>query len=278
VGQQIVVTNHANAQVIFSLDPVAPAGAQLTNGIFRWTPSCGQGSSTNIITIWATDVLYPTVSNHMTFLVSVGDCVQLGVGSSASLSGQETCVPVQLANASSPLNHVQFTLQFPPNQVANLSISSTNIAVGAAILQSFSSTQAVFSVGALTGRTFQAPTILAEVCLQASGPQSGFLPLLLTGIQGTKTNGAAVGNPGGTPGQIVVLADQPLLQASPGTNATLTLTLYGIPGSNYVIQSASDLSGSWQPGLSVTPSRVNTPITVGGVSTNAIQFYRVYRP
>ena len=59
-----------------------PAGAAITtNGLFRWTPACDQGSSTNIITIWATDVQYPSVSNYMTFLVTVGDCVELGVGS-----------------------------------------------------------------------------------------------------------------------------------------------------------------------------------------------------
>jgi transcriptional regulator with XRE-family HTH domain len=86
VGQNLVITNRANTQVTFSLDPVDPAGAAITtNGIFRWTPACNQGSSTNIITIWATDVQYPTVSNYMTFLVTVGDCVELSVGSAAPM-------------------------------------------------------------------------------------------------------------------------------------------------------------------------------------------------
>jgi hypothetical protein len=280
VGQQLVITNQANAPVIFSLDPVAPAGATITtNGLFRWTPACGQGTSTNIVTIWAADTQYPSVSNHMTFLVTVGDCVQLGVGSAALLSGQAACVPVNLASSSVPLNNVQFTLQFPANQVTNLSISSTNIAVGAAIVESASSTQAVFSVSALSGRLLQGPANLAEICFDAAEPHSGFVSLALSGIQGTKSNGGLVGNATGASGQLAVVAAEPLLQPGFGTNRAFVLTLYGIPGSNYVILSASALNSTWQSNLTMTPSNVANPIVIGGPGSNPpVQFYRAYQP
>jgi hypothetical protein len=280
VGQTLLITNQANTQVIFTGDPVNPLGSSITtNGLFRWTPSCGQGSSTNIVTLWATDVQYPTVSNHMTFLVTVGDCVQLGVGSAALVSGQEACVPVNLASSSVPLNNVQFTLQFPANQVTNLSISSTNLAVGAAILQSVSPTQAVFSVSALTGRTLQGPANLAEICFQASTAHSGFVLLALTGVQGTKSGGGSVGNSSSASGQLVVVAAEPLLQAGRQTNAAFALTLYGLPGSNYIIQSAADLSGNWQSNLSLTITGIVNAIPVGGPSSNPpVQFYRAYKP
>jgi hypothetical protein len=280
VGQNLMITNRANTQVTFSLDPVDPAGAAMTtNGIFRWTPACNQGSSTNIITIWATDIQYPTVSNYMTFLVTVGDCVELSVGSAALLSGQEACVPVNLVSSSVPLNNVEFTLQFPTNRVTNLSISSTNIAVGAAIVQSSSSSQAQFSVSALSGRSLQGPANIAQICFEALGAHSAFVSLTMTGVQGTKSNGGLVGNLNGVSGQVVVVAAEPLLQAGMGTNSTFVLTLYGIPGSNYVIQSSSDLNGNqWQLDTSMTLSNVATPIFVGGVSSNPpVQFYRAYQ-
>jgi len=280
VGQPLVVTNHANTQVIFSLDPVDPAGSVInTNGIFRWTPACGQGSSTNIITLWATDVQYPTVSNHMTFLVAVGDCVDLGVGSAALVSGQAACVPVNLASSSTPLNSVQFTLLFPANQVSDLSISSTNLAVGAAVMESFSPTQAIFSVSALSGRVLQGPANLAEVCFQASGAHSGFLPLTMTGVLGAKSTGGSVGNSTGAAGQLAVVADEPLLQAGRPTNSAFVLTLYGVPGSNYVIQTSATIGGAWQTNLSLTLTNVVNPILIGGGSSNPpMQFYRAYKP
>jgi hypothetical protein len=278
VGQHLIVTNQANAQVTFSLDPVDPRGSAITtNGLFTWTPACEQGSSTNIVTIWATDVQYPTVSNSMTFLVTVGDCLQLSVGSAALPSGQSACVPVNL-NSSLPLNTVQFALLFPTNQITGLSISSTNLAVGAAILLSSSSSQALFSVSALSGRLLQGPANIAQICFEASGAHSGFVPLTLTSVQGTKSNGSLVGNSSGAAGQVALVAAEPLLQAGLGTNSTFYLMLYGIPGSNYVIQSSPALIGNqWQSQMSMRLSNVANSIVVGGSSNPPVQFYRAYR-
>jgi len=277
VGQNLVVTNNANTPVTWSLDPVCPAGSSIdTNGIFQWTPACDQGSTTNIVTLWATDVQYPSVSNHMTFLVTVGDCVELSAGSVALLTGQDACIPIDLQSSSLPLNDLQFTLRFPANQVADLSISSTNDNVGAAIMISSSPTQAVFSVTALTGRSLQGPANIANVCFQASGQHSAFVPLTLAGIQGTSSSRTLVGNSGGSPGQLVLVAGQPLLQAGLGTNnSTLVITLYGAPGSNYVLQTVSALGGNWQSNSTITLSNIITPIVVG-VATNGSQFYRAY--
>jgi hypothetical protein len=185
---------------------------------------------------------------------------------------------VNLISSSVPLNNVQFTLQFPTDQVSNLSISSTNLAVGAAIIESSSPAQAQFSVSALSGRLLQGPANIAEVCFQASDAHSTFVPLTMTGVQGTKSNGTLVGNSSGGSGQLAVVAAEPLLQAGLQTNAAFVLTLYGIPGSNYVIQSSSALNGTWQSNLSMTLSNVANPIIIGGASSNPpIQFYRAYK-
>src|SRR5208337_3569721 len=154
VGQQIYFTNTANEAVTYSLDPIDPAGASITtNGIFRWAPSCQQGSSTNLIIVWGTDIQAPTVSNLMAFQVTVGDCVEVSIGSVAVQVGQEACVPVKLISSSIPLGELQFTLLFPGNQLTNWVISSTNIAVGSAIVQTASVSQVQFAISALSGHS-----------------------------------------------------------------------------------------------------------------------------
>jgi hypothetical protein len=280
VGQTLTITNEANYPVTYSLDPRDPPGSRITSsGILSWTPACDQGTSTNEFTIWATDIEYPTVSNSMSFPVAVGDCVELSIGSAALQSGQNACVPVNLISSSVPLNALEFTIQFPTNQITSLSISSTNIAVGAAILVSASSSQAQFSVSALSGRTLLGPANIAEICFVAQGAHSTLGSLRMTDVQGTRPNGAQVGNTAGEPGQVVVVAAEPLLQVGMGTNSAFILTLYGIPGSNYMIQSASDLGGSnWQSNMNLILSNVVNPIPVGGGGSNPpVQFYRAYR-
>ena len=85
VGQGVVITNRAQVStppVSFSLDSSAPVGATIsTNGIFKWSPACAQGSTTNLITIWATDSGTPPLSSSMSFVVVVSECIQVGIGS-----------------------------------------------------------------------------------------------------------------------------------------------------------------------------------------------------
>jgi hypothetical protein len=278
VGQYLAFVNQANAPVIYSLDPSDPAGAAITtNGIFTWSPSCDQGTTTNQIIVWATDILYPTVSNSMTFQVTVGDCVQLSVGTAAVQTGQSACVPVTLVGASVPLNDIQFTLQFPASHLTNWFITSTNIAVGAAILRSSSATEARFEVSALSGRLLQGPAIIAQVCFQTLGTHSGFVPLVMSNMQGTEADGALAGNPSGASGQVTVIAAEPLLQAAVVTNSAIVLTLYGNPGSNYVIQSASSLTGSrWQSIMSMMQNNVSSQFNID-TSNAPAQYFRAYQ-
>jgi hypothetical protein len=75
----------------------APPGASInpTNGIFSWSPACAQGSTTNLITIWTTDSGTPPLSNWVSFLVTVPECIEARLGSTVMLAGQTSSVPVQ---------------------------------------------------------------------------------------------------------------------------------------------------------------------------------------
>ena len=106
----------------------------------------------------------------------------------------------------------------------------------------------------MSGRSLQGPANIAEICFQTLGAHSGFATLMVTNMQGTGTNGALAGGSTGMAGTVTVVAAEPLLQAGTGTNATILLTLYGNPGSNYVIQSSTTLnSNDWHTAMSATP-------------------------
>ena len=55
----------------------APDGLTLvSNSIIAWTPTCAQGGSSNVVTVWAVENVSPYFSNSMSFavLVAVRDC------------------------------------------------------------------------------------------------------------------------------------------------------------------------------------------------------------
>jgi len=278
VGSTAAITNQANSPVFFSLDPRDPPGSYITqDGIFTWTPACEQGSSTNPITIWATVIQNPSVSNSMTFQVIVGECAQVGVGSVAVPTGQTACVPVNLVS-SVALSDLQVTLRFPSNRLGNWSISSTNVAVGAAVLQFATPTEARFELRSLAGRSLEGPATVAEVCFQALGTHSAFVPLVVGNVLATSVDGQPVGNASGLAGQVVVAASEPLLQAAVGPDSVPVLMLYGVPGTSYVVQSAPGLTGNqWQTAASFVQTNVMQVLTGNGGSAPRMQFYRGYR-
>jgi uncharacterized repeat protein (TIGR01451 family) len=62
----------AGDTLTFSLGPGAPAGSGISpSGLFSWTPTQAQASSTNLITVWVTDNGSPSLSATQTFYVVV---------------------------------------------------------------------------------------------------------------------------------------------------------------------------------------------------------------
>jgi hypothetical protein len=109
------------------------------------------------------------------------------------------------------------------------------------------------------------------------GTHSGFVPLVMSNMQGTEADGALAGNPSGASGQVTVIAAEPLLQAAVVTNSAIVLTLYGNPGSNYVIQSASSLTGSrWQSIMSMMQNNVSSQFNID-TSNAPAQYFRAYQ-
>jgi uncharacterized repeat protein (TIGR03803 family) len=277
VGQNIVISNSAvvaTPPVTFSLDASAPPGAEITtNGVFNWDPSCAQGSTTNEITIWATDSGTPQLSNSMTFFITVGECVQLGVGSAVLQVGTSKGIPVSLFSTVG-ITNLSFVLGVPANRFTNFTITSSNASIATATVQTAGSSPPLFILAAQPGQTMQSSSVLGTIGFTALAGNSAFVPVLATNISGFKSDGSAAGNVTSLPGQITVLGLHPLLAPTLNGNSTVTLTLYGNPGSNYQLAYTTNLAlTNWQAGSNILLTNVQQNINVP--ATNAQMYFRL---
>jgi hypothetical protein len=252
VGQRLLITNFAqdpDLPITFSLGSGAPAGAFVhTNGVFAWAPTCAQASTTNLITIWATDSYSIPLSNSVSFVVVVGDCLQISVGSTVMQVGTTSSVPASLISTLG-LTNVTFVVACPTNYFTNWVMTSSNSAIGTTLVQCLDSSNTMFNLAASGGQTVSGvPTLLGSLSFTAFPGSSTFVPLIVTNVVGIKADGTPVSNTFGKPGRVVLIGLQPLLEGSLDTNSSRILTIYGNPGSNYHLAFSTNLPAtSWEP-------------------------------
>jgi hypothetical protein len=249
-GQSVIITNEVQAAtppVTFSLGRFAPAGASIsTNGIFEWTPTCPQGSSTNLITIWATDSGNPPLSNSMTFTVIVGECVRVAIGSTVVQVGQTGGVPITLLS-SVGLTNLNFTLLNPSQRFTSWAFASSNSSIATAVVEALASSNVFLNIATLSGQFLSSNSLLGTMFISPLPGDSAFLPMVGSNVLGTKLDGSVVGNMFSQAGRVVVIGPEPLLEAWFGSNSIAMLTLYGNPGTNYQFLSNTNLaSTNWQ--------------------------------
>jgi alpha-L-arabinofuranosidase len=280
-GQQLIVTNVAYDQnaVAFSLGSSAPAGATIsTNGIFQWTPTCGQGSTTNLITVLATDNGAPPMTGSNSFLVTVAECLEAGLGNTVMLAGQTSSVPIRLLSTTA-LTNMAFTVLFPPDRfTTNFALVVNAPQVLTQQWRLLGSGQVELSFALQTNTVLHGPTNVGELRFVALPNQSSaFVPLPLADVNGYMPNGSLAGNTHGDPGRVVVIGAEPLLQANASDNGTALLTLYGEPGASYTIASTTNISdATWQPGWSLSLTGLWQTYQIP--ATNPARLFRASKP
>jgi hypothetical protein len=273
--RQIQATDPEGNDFTFSLAPGAPAGAVITtNGLFDWTPACDQGGTTNLITISATDNGLPPASSSMAFTISVGDCLQIGVGSTVVQVGTTGSVPVTVFSSAGVTN-LSFILAYPTNRFANWTIAASNSVVGTATAQTLDSAQAIFNVTAAAGGSLQGSALLGSVFFKALPAPSAFVPLTVASAAGTKSDQSAVGSIVTGAGRVVVIGAQSLLEAKIEAGSQRQVVLYGNPGDSYQLAYTTNLAGTnWLPIWRVPMTNLYQTFGVGDVVPQV--FYRAW--
>jgi hypothetical protein len=109
-----------------------------------------------------------------------------------------------------------------------------------------------------------------------AGGNWALAPLIVTNIAATASNGAPAGPDFGQSGSLLLIAAQPSLQASVANGSALVLTLYGNPGSNYTVVTATNLAPpiTWTVLTNLTLTNAVQAINAGP-ATNSMEFFAI---
>jgi hypothetical protein len=264
-------------QLVYSLGAGAPAGIRLnsTNGFFFWVPSRANAASTNLITVRVTDNGAPALSGARNFTVVVKDYMEVSVGSAILEVGQQTNVTIDLAS-STPLTSVAFSLSLPTGRLTSLSLENLVPDFALEALDLSQPNVAAISFTVLPGQLLSGTQQLARLHFTAPiGQSSAFVPLMLSGVTGQRAQAGLAPTVLANQGRVVVVNGQPLLDANLDSIGARTLTLYGLPGTNYLIQTSSVPASpaSWGPWRSITLTNL-LQTTEANAATNGVIFYR----
>lgn len=263
-------------QLSYALLPGAPTGATIhpSNAVFRWLPSRADAATTNAITVRVTDNGTPPLNASRAFTVVVRDYFELGLGSAVLEAGQTVNVRIDLT-ASAPLTNLSFTLALPPGRFSSVTLDNLVPAVASASLSFLVANVATVQFTALPGQTIGGTQLLARLNFTAVPVQSSaFVPLHLDTVTAQRATSGLAPTALLNDGRLVIVNGQPLLEAALDRGGSRSLTLYGQPGTNYVIETTGTPSNpaSWTPLLNRTPASLQETISIGN-SSPAI-FYR----
>ena len=281
VGSLLRITNtvtdpdiHAN-KFTFALANGAPPTARIfKNGVIAWKPEKTDALTTNRITVVVTDDGVPPLSDSKTINIAVSEFVQLSLGSAIARAGQTGAVSIGIESPV-PVMNIQFQLDTDLNRLVSFALRDLSSAVEATSIQQPDPQHLSFAF-TLQPTASHAGTVLATLEFRAAANQtSAFVPLRVLDLSARQPSADAVAATLPVDGRVTVIAIESLLEATVSGNGQRSLTLYGVPGSPYVIQSTGNYI-DWQTFRQGTLTDFLKPIDVAP-SSPAI-FYRVVQP
>ena len=199
----------------------------------------------------------------------------LAIGSTVVLAGTTGGVAVAFSTLA-PVTNVQVAVDFPQYLLTNWSVSALSPLVGTAFVSNNSRLYLTFSP--TNGQSISNTQQLGQINFASINNQpSAFLPLPVAGATAPMLDGTTY-----TPykttqsGEVVVLHTNSLLRAFRGTNGQEYLTLYGLNGTNYAIESATNLAPpiAWQTAYTALTPTNFIALTPGFGTTNQAMFFR----
>lgn len=262
--------------VTYSFGPGVPATATLDpdTGDFRWPVPLTAAGTTNVITVRATDDGEPSLTATQQFSVTVPHFVWLTLGETNLFTGQTSGVPVRVIS-SAPWRELSFELEIPSGTLSQLGLSNVVSPFTEASLSPLNAVRSLLAFSNAPSHELQGTQQLAQLTFEAVSPLSAAVPLAPQDFGATFAEGSPFLTTLISQGRVVIVADQPVLDALTLNSNRHFLRLYGNPGETYEIQTATNVTPPvfWLPFTELLLS--NIVQTVDG-DTNNVPF-RVYR-
>jgi hypothetical protein len=283
-GQLLTFTNMVSSGTPvgvyqFSLDSGASGASVVSsNGVFNWTPTCDQASTSNRFTVRVTDSGQTSLADTASFSVFVKECVSPQLGRLVLEAGLTGRVPVLLVSTT-PLTNLTMRLTLPGSSLVNPTLEIIAPQICTSSVQAISSNQFQLNFGTCDGQFLVGTQQVAWLNFTALTNQtSAFLGLSLDNLSGRETDGTAVANFAPQSGRVVLVGNNPLMESLPGTNSGIILNLYDHVGITNVVQSVASLSTpvAWSFWQQVVLSNLVQEIDLSSQSNKAL-FFRSYR-
>jgi hypothetical protein len=202
----------------------------------------------------------------------------LSAGSTNLFVGETNSVSIVL-NSFLPLTNVTALLQAPQIRLTNLVLQSVSPEAQVAVLLPAGPDTYSLSLILDPARVTSSSRIVASLGFAAvPQPSSAIVRLAFSQPSGKRNDGLPVIKPEAAFGQVIIIGNEPVLQASISPSLVRNLVLYGFPGASYEIQSTTNVMN---PGAWVNLMRV--PLTnrfevFNGLGINQpASFYRAYQ-
>jgi hypothetical protein len=199
------------------------------------------------------------------------------VGSTNVARGKSAAVPIYLASSGGVTN-LTMNIIWPASHLSNAALVATGPAMVTCSLQD-QVTNLVFSMQTIAGQVLQGTQQLAQLSFLAISNQNPVtLQLPVNTLAADKPDGSLYTNCIAPAATVAVTGGEPFLWASLAPDSSRSLTLYGLVGLSYQLQSATNLGAPtlWTPEW--TYVQTNSAITIGVGSTNRVIFYRLFKP
>lgn len=222
-----------------------PSGAFInpTNGTFRWTPACEQGRTTNLVTVWVTDNVRTNLSDATTFELVVKECLRPQLGTLVLPTGGTGTLPIYLYSTE-VLTNIVMKVALPEGKLTATALEAVIPEICTNNLTQLSNALYEITLTACAEPWLQ-PTQGQQVAwlylTAASNQPSGFVYLDVGHSIGTRPGGTMVTNYVSQTARVVIVGEQPMLEAVLNTNKQPALILYALTGTTNTVESVSSM-------------------------------------
>jgi hypothetical protein len=254
-GDLLTVTNSASdsdlppQKLTFSLGAGAPSGMNIgpSSGILTWQPTNLQGGTTNVVSVVVTDDGPPPLSATQSFTVTVLNSqpdMVLSIGTTQLLARAISSVPLHLVTGAD-LTNLTLVLNMNSTQLNNLTLADFPAGVASAQILPVTPTQYQLQFQSQPTARLQGDFTMADLAFgTAANSNSAIVSLTGAAFTGRRASSPTPASGVVNGGRVFVVGTQPLLDATTDTNQQLALTIYGLAGKRYSLESLSGIKGT----------------------------------